>query len=275
MRKRVAEILMTIAKILPFVVMLALVALYLPNKDAVSVDSILRYTPDNLWLAALAVLAAYAVKSLSVFFPLLVLYAAAGLLFPLPAALLVNLSGLLVCVTVPYGIGRFAGKDLVDSLQKKYKKIARINEIKRGSELFFAFFLRIIAVLPGDVVSMVLGASGHDLLEVRRGIPVRAAAGHGGDHRRRLLPVRSHLPGVHRHGGAGGASVGGIFRPLADGQPEKRGFPSGNPILSNNAPFWLENVRIHAAIVCPPFDFVRINARICGKNRAVRVVRGA
>lgn len=35
MRKRVAEILMTIAKILPFVVMLALVALYLPNKDAV------------------------------------------------------------------------------------------------------------------------------------------------------------------------------------------------------------------------------------------------
>ena len=145
MRKRVAEILMTIAKILPFVVMLALVALYLPNKDAVSVDSILRYTPDNLWLAALAVLA---------------LYAAAGLLFPLPAALLVNLSGLLVCVTIPYGIGRFAGKDLVDSLQKKYKKIARINEIKRGSELFFAFFLRIIAVLPGDVVSMVLGASG-------------------------------------------------------------------------------------------------------------------
>ena len=48
----------------------------------------------------------------------------------------------------------------MDSLQKKYKKIARINEIKRGSELFFAFFLRIIAVLPGDVVSMVLGASG-------------------------------------------------------------------------------------------------------------------
>ncbi|MBS1326601.1 MAG: TVP38/TMEM64 family protein [Oscillospiraceae bacterium] len=160
MRKRVAEILMTIAKILPFVVMLALVALYLPNKDAVSVDSILRYTPDNLWLAALALLAAYAVKSLSVFFPLLVLYAAAGLLFPLPAALLVNLSGLLVCVTVPYGIGRFAGKDLVDSLQKKYKKIARINEIKRGSEFFFAFFLRIIEFLPGDVVSMVLGASG-------------------------------------------------------------------------------------------------------------------
>lgn len=172
---------MTIAKILPFVVMLALVALYLPNKDAVSVDSILRYTPDNLVAGRPGGAGrAYAVKSLSVFFPLLVLYAAAGLLFPLPAALLVNLSGLLVCVTVPYGIGRFAGKDLVDSLQKKYKKIARINEIKRGSELFFAFFLRIIAVLPGDVVSMVLGASGHDLLEVRRGIPVRAAAGHGG-----------------------------------------------------------------------------------------------
>ena len=87
MRKRVAEILMTIAKILPFVVMLALVVLYLLNKDALGVDDILRYTPDNLWLAALAVLAAYAVKSLSVFFPLLVLYAAAGLLFLIFGAL--------------------------------------------------------------------------------------------------------------------------------------------------------------------------------------------
>ena len=181
MRKRMAEILMLIAKILPFAVMLALVALYLSHKDAVSVDSILQYTPDNLWLAALAMMAAYGVKSLSVFFPLLALYAAAGLLFPLPAALLVNLAGLLVGVTVPYGVGRFAGGDLVDSLQKKYKKIAHINAIKRDNELFFAFFLRIIAVLPGDVVSMVLGASGMTYWKFAAGsllglLPVMAAA---------------------------------------------------------------------------------------------------
>lgn len=181
MRKRVAEILMLIAKILPLAVMLALVALYLSHKDVVSVDSLLRYTPDNLWLAALAMLAAYGVKSLSVFFPLLALYAAAGLLFPLPAALLVNLAGLLVGVTVPYGVGRFAGGDLVDSLQKKYKKIARINEMKRDNEFFFAFFLRIIAVLPGDVVSMVLGASGMTYWKFAAGsllglLPVMAAA---------------------------------------------------------------------------------------------------
>lgn len=221
MRKRVAEILMLIAKILPLAVMLALVALYLSHKDVVSVDSLLRYTPDNLWLAALAMLAAYGVKSLSVFFPLLALYAAAGLLFPLPAALLVNLAGLLVGVTVPYGVGRFAGGDLVDSLQKKYKKIARINEMKRDNEFFFAFFLRIIAVLPGDVVSMVLGASGMTYWKFAAGsllglLPVMA-----GRHRGRILPVRSHLPGVPRHRGAGGSSIGGFLRPLAGNRPEK------------------------------------------------------
>ena len=134
MRKRVAEILMTIAKILPFVVMLALVALYLPNKDAVSVDSILRYTPDNLWLAALAVLAAYAVKSLSVFFPLLVLYAAAGLLFPLPAALLVNLSGLLVWWT---------------ACRKNIKKSPASTRLSGAASFSSPFFCASLSFCPG------------------------------------------------------------------------------------------------------------------------------
>ena len=55
---------------------------------------------------------------------------------------------------------RCAGAGLVDKLQKRYPKIARLNELQQGSELFFAFFLRVVGVLPGDVVSMVLGATG-------------------------------------------------------------------------------------------------------------------
>ncbi len=159
MKKKLPVFLMRAARILPFVLILVLVVLYLIYRDDISVEKLLTYTPDNLWLAALVFMGLYAVKSLSVFFPLVVLYAAAGLLFSVPAALAVNLAGLVVSLSIPYGIGRFSGTDMMDRLEQKYKKIGQLNALKQDSELFFAFFLRIVQVLPGDVVSMVLGAT--------------------------------------------------------------------------------------------------------------------
>lgn len=157
---RLAGTLLAVTKIAPPAIILGLAALCLIFRDSLNAQTILHYTPENLWLAALALLAFYAVKSLSVVFPLLALYVCAGLLFPVPLALAVNLMGLFVCVSLPYSLARCAGAGLVDKLQKRYPKIARLNELQQGSELFFAFFLRVVGVLPGDVVSMVLGATG-------------------------------------------------------------------------------------------------------------------
>ncbi len=157
---RLAGALLAVTKIAPPAIILGLAALCLIFRDSLNAQTILHYTPENLWLAALALLAFYAVKSLSVVFPLLALYVCAGLLFPVPLALAVNLLGLFVCVSLPYSLARCAGAGLVDKLQKRYPKIARLNELQQGSELFFAFFLRVVGVLPGDVVSMVLGATG-------------------------------------------------------------------------------------------------------------------
>lgn len=157
---RLAGTLLAVTKIAPPAIILGLAALCLIFRDSLNAQTILHYTPENLWLAALALLAFYAVKSLSVVFPLLALYVCAGLLFPVPLALAVNLMGLFVCVSLPYSLARCAGAGLLDKLQKRYPKIARLNELQQGSELFFAFFLRVVGVLPGDVVSMVLGATG-------------------------------------------------------------------------------------------------------------------
>ena len=157
---RLAGTLLDVTKIAPPAIILGLAALCLIFRDSLNAQTILHYTPENLWLAALALLAFYAVKSLSVVFPLLALYVCAGLLFPVPLALAVNLMGLFVCVSLPYSLARCAGAGLLDKLQKRYPKIARLNELQQGSELFFAFFLRVVGVLPGDVVSMVLGATG-------------------------------------------------------------------------------------------------------------------
>ncbi len=156
---KLATALLTIFKIVPFAVILLCSILYARSGGKIKVEQILAYTPDNALQAALVLIGLYAVKSLSVVFPLLVLYISAGVLFDVPIAILVNTAGLLVCISLPYWIGRFSGKELVERLERKHPMIARMNAVKQGSELFFAFFLRVINMLPGDIVSMVLGAS--------------------------------------------------------------------------------------------------------------------
>ena len=80
-------------RLLPFLLIAAGILLFGRRLRGMSVEDILQYTPANAWLAALVLIGFYAVKSLSVVFPLLVLYLCAGILFPLPAALLVNTAG--------------------------------------------------------------------------------------------------------------------------------------------------------------------------------------
>ena len=51
------------------------------SSEPLSVNTILRYTPENAILAAGIVLLLFALKSLTVVFPLSILYLASGILF--------------------------------------------------------------------------------------------------------------------------------------------------------------------------------------------------
>lgn len=75
----------------------------------ISWSNLLTYTPPNLLLAAVGILALYAVKSLSVVFPLSVLYIACALWFGRWGGLMMCYLGLTVSCTLPYLIGRRFG----------------------------------------------------------------------------------------------------------------------------------------------------------------------
>lgn len=115
------------------------------------------WLPQNRALAVLLVVLLYAVKSLTVFFPLVTLYLLCGILFPLPQALLVNLLGLAVCGTVPYGLGRLLGSGALDRLRAKYPRLELLETLRRKSGFQFAVLTRAAGVLPGDVVSLYFG----------------------------------------------------------------------------------------------------------------------
>ena len=151
--------LLAVCRVLPFALVVGCVIWYFLYGGDIGVEDVLSFTPNNLVMAALALILLYAVKSLSVVFPLLVLYISAGMVFPVPAALAVNLAGIFVCVAIPYLVGKYSGRELVARLEKRYKAIARMEHFKKNNEFFCAFFLRVINMLPGDIVSIVLGAS--------------------------------------------------------------------------------------------------------------------
>ena len=137
----------------------ALIIVIIVNRDKITVDAIISYTPSNLFLAALVLLLLFALKSLSVFFASIVLYTVAGLLFPLPAAILVNALGVIVMASEAYLMGRIFGSDLIGTIAEKYPKVQPILHLQDKKPFLFTFLLRMLKVSNVDISSMYLGAS--------------------------------------------------------------------------------------------------------------------
>lgn len=124
----------------------------------VSVDTILRYTPENAILAAGIMFAFFALKSLTVVFPLSVLYLVSGIIFYPIVAVLVSAGGLAITITIPYWIGRCSGKQMVQEICRKYPKAEQIAKYQESNTFFSCFITRIVGFLPGDIVSLYFGA---------------------------------------------------------------------------------------------------------------------
>ena len=134
-------------------------AVILVLRSNLSLDTVLTCTPQNSVLTAALLLLCYGLKSATVVFPLLLLEIAAGYLFPAPAALVINLIGIWIILIIPYWIGRALGLRQVSKLTQKYPKFQAVMEQQQNHSFFLCFFLRAISCLPGDLVTMYLGAT--------------------------------------------------------------------------------------------------------------------
>lgn len=149
--------LLRLLRMVPFLFIAAAVLWFILYGRHLTIDDVLHYSPEQPLFAALYVWLAFTIKSLSIFFPVMLLFAIGGMLFPLPIALLVNTVGITISLTLPYLIGRFSSKDLTPMLMKKYPKLAELRQAREKNGFQFAFLIRVIGVLPCDIVSMYLG----------------------------------------------------------------------------------------------------------------------
>ena len=134
-----------------------IIAICFRHRKELSAEEIARYTPANPWLAAIVMLALFALKSLSIVIYSGLLYAANGILFPLPMAILLNLIGTVIMVTLPYQIGRRTGASAVDDIRAKYPKTEAIHSLRAKNDFLFSFLVRMVR-LPSDVASLYMGA---------------------------------------------------------------------------------------------------------------------
>ena len=136
-----------------------LIVLVVVNRNKITADLIVNYTPSNLFLAAVVMLLLFALKTMSVFFYSGILYAASGFIFPLPAALLVNALGLMVMISEGYLNGRFLGSDLVGTVSEKYPTITPILKLEDKRPFLFTLLLRMMKIINFDMGSMYMGAT--------------------------------------------------------------------------------------------------------------------
>lgn len=125
----------------------------------VSVDDILKFTPSNLWLTALLLLALYALKGLTAGIIYNVLVIATGLLYPLPLALMLNTAGTVICIMLPYFIGRRSKPDMVEHLLNKNARLRKWYNEQKGYSFFFSIFLRALG-LSNELLGVFFGSLG-------------------------------------------------------------------------------------------------------------------
>mgnify|MGYP003293295867 CR=1 FL=1 len=138
----------------------ALIIVCVVNRDKITAEGIVGLVPTDSVLSVIVMLLLFAIKGVAVFIYGSILYAASGILFSLPVAIIVNTIGTVIMTTIPFYIGKKAGSRLLGELVKKNSKLELLRDTQNKNEFFISFFLRMVGLLPADLVAMYLGASG-------------------------------------------------------------------------------------------------------------------
>lgn len=145
-------------RILSPLLWLGIITIIFLHRKEFTVDAILAFTPSQPLLAALTMLALFALKSVSIVLYSGILFAVDGILFPLPWAIFLNLLGVAVMVTIPWVIGRKTGAASVEQIVKKYPKAEHLRNFRQRNDFLFVLLVRLLRILPCDIVSLYMGA---------------------------------------------------------------------------------------------------------------------
>lgn len=156
--------LIKILQILSFVFMAIMIItmLILINKLDISIDNagkLAEYISGGTVTVAFIIIAFTVVKSFALVFPPAVIFAVSGLIIDnVWMAICVNAVAVALSVILPYYFGRFAGKDLLDTLKVKFPKIKKLDDFAGKNEFMVVYVVKASGVVPSDLMSVIYGA---------------------------------------------------------------------------------------------------------------------
>lgn len=145
-------------RVLLIVVWVTIIVFFVLHRKDLTPSAVIEFTPANPLLAAIVMLLLFALKSVSIVIYSGILYTANGLLFPLPLAIMLNVLGTAIMVTIPYLFGRRSGASAARHIISKYPKAEQFNEFRKKNDFLFVLLVRLVRLLPYDVVSLYMGA---------------------------------------------------------------------------------------------------------------------
>ncbi|MBQ9718554.1 MAG: TVP38/TMEM64 family protein [Clostridia bacterium] len=149
-----------IRRILAVLFWMFLVLICWSRREHLTLEGILNFTPEKPVTAVLVMLGLFLLKSITFVIYGNILYAASGILFSLPAAIFLNIFGSAIMASVPYFMGRKAGAGFLNTLTSKHPKLSVLKDIPQKHPLSSSVMIRLLGILPGDLVSMYFGAGG-------------------------------------------------------------------------------------------------------------------
>ncbi len=156
--------LIKVLQIASFVFMLAMliVCVVFLSKNHISVknvDSLTQYLTGGTLTVAFILIGFSIVKSFALVFPPAVLYVLSGIVFEkLWIAILVNFIATALSLILPYYLGRFTGKDMVNSLSKRFKAIRKLDDFTDENSFAIVFVFKAGGFMPSDLSSLIFGA---------------------------------------------------------------------------------------------------------------------
>lgn len=145
-----------------FMAAMLIAMLMLIKKFNISIENayeLSSYIKGGTFTVALIIIAFTVIKSFTLVFPLAVIFAVSGFLFEnVYFAISVNFIAIALSFILQYYFGRFAGKDLIETLKKRFPKIKKIDDFAGKNEFMVVYVIKASGVGPSDLLSIIFGA---------------------------------------------------------------------------------------------------------------------
>lgn len=145
-----------------FMAVMLVAMLILVKKFNISIENayeLSAYIKGGTLTVALIIIAFTAIKSFTLVFPLAVIFAVSGLLFEnVYLAIVVNFIAIALSFILQYYFGKFAGKDILDTLKARFPKVKKIDDFAGKNEFMVVYVIKASGVGPSDLLSIIFGA---------------------------------------------------------------------------------------------------------------------